>query len=137
MSVRATVGAGAFLALAILQPVAAALAQLDSKGVQIAFSAPRNLVLGEPVIVTLTVRTELPEPIESDLGLDTKEYLRIHMMGPDGVTIDVPPFVPDGFLVGGLRSPGRSRHRRCCSRCAGRPVGPLTATRDDNSRRMR
>ena len=98
---RARICLGVAVTWAFLWHTAAVVAQATPDGVQVVFSAEPSAVAGGPVIAQLTIRNGLLEPVEFDLGPDRRGNLRFRITDPDGVTKDIPPFVPNGFTIGG------------------------------------
>ncbi len=78
-----------------------AIGQVKPQNVTVALSAKPSVVLGEPVVVDVTIQNRLSEPVDLNLGASFKEGISIAVTGPDGVTRNLHRFVPDGFLAVG------------------------------------
>ena len=80
-------------------------------GVTVSFEfSARRLTLHEPVILTFKVTNGSPRVIKLDLGEDRKAGFSFTLTRPDGTTIKLPTYVPEGLSVFGavLVQPGDS-----------------------------
>jgi hypothetical protein len=100
----------------LVVPVLFAFAQINGRhpsvtGVALSFDFPeQRLTLHEPVILTFKVTNNAPGAIKLFLGEDRKAGFSFTLMKPDGTTVKLPPYRPEGLSVSGDLSvqPGES-----------------------------
>jgi hypothetical protein len=67
------------------------------RGVSISYSCPQQLVLMQPVILTLNIENESPEKVELDLGQDRKGGFSFTVTTPSGTKLSLPEYSRDGI----------------------------------------
>ena len=66
--------------------------------VDVSYSLAKNqFTLHEPVLLELTMKNGLPEPVEVDLGTDRKQGLQFTVRQPDGKTVQPPQWRREGI----------------------------------------
>src|SRR5262245_10498102 len=71
-----------------------------SNGVLVSLDTQPDVVLGEPIVIHLTIQNRSTEQIQTDLGYDRKGNLRIAVTRPDGVVVEPSP--PTSGVGGGI-----------------------------------
>jgi hypothetical protein len=72
-------------ALAVAQPEAQ-----ETASVVLAYSAPSNVVLHQPIVANLVVQNSRPEPVRLHLGLGATQNFVVKIVRPDGVVMTAP-----------------------------------------------
>jgi hypothetical protein len=91
--------AGAVALAALFLGLAAAPANSqEAPAVVLSYSAPANVVLHQPIVATLVVRNNRPEPVRLRLGLGNSHNFVVKIVRPDGAVIDAPavPEIEEG-----------------------------------------
>jgi hypothetical protein len=78
----------------------------DTPAVVLSYSAPANVVLHQPIVATLVVRNNRPEPVRLRLGLGNSHSFVVKIVRPDGALIDAPavPEIKEGIYNTGRRT---------------------------------